>query len=163
MFFLQGAEAPPLQLHAFIPWLALAALRYPLQKDFIKSLTGAAMVGLFVDLFSNDPIGLYAISYTLTTAILFQFRNRLDDQRPLHLAAFSAFTSLICSLLQLFFLFLFDRRVPISGQWILIDWFALSIIDGIYGFLWYSGPVFLWYKVRRTWMLFWLKKNRSHA
>ena len=163
VLFLQGVDLPGIPMNAYVPWIALIILRHPSKKDLFKPLAGAAIAGLIVDLLSDYPLGLYPISYTLATAILFRFRNRFLYDRPLHLAVFSSFASLVSSILQIFFLFLFDRRVPISGQWFIFDWAATSLIDGIYSFIWFSGPLYLWVKARRNWVLFWLKKNHSHA
>ena len=163
VLFLQGVDLPGVPLNAYIPWIALAALRHPSQKDFFKLLAKAAGAGILVDLLSDFPFGLYPISYALTAAILFRFRNRFLYDRPLHLAVFASSASSIAFLIQIFFLFLFDRRVPLSGQWLVIDIFVTSLIDGVYAFIWFSGPIYLWIKARRYWVLFWLRKKRSHA
>jgi len=158
--FLQGVDLPGVPLSAYIPWIALAALKL---KGFAKPLFGAAGVGVLVDLFSDSPMGLYPISYASTAALLFRFRNRFHYDQPLHLALFASFASLASSLLRLFFLFLFDRRIPVAGQWILVDWITVALIDGIYTIVWFSGPLYLWVKARRYWMLFWLKRNQNRS
>lgn len=161
VLFLQGVDLPGIPMNAYVPWIALAVLRHPSQNDFFKPLGGAAAAGILVDLLSDFPLGLFPISYTLAALILFRFRNWFLYDRPIHLAACASFASLLVSLLQLFFLFLFDRRVPVSGQWFLVDWIATSMIDGIYALVWFSGPLYLWVKARRYWMVFWLKKKHS--
>lgn len=163
VLFLQGVNLPPIPINPFAPWIALAVLRYRHANDFIKPLGASACAGFLVDLLSDHPVGLYPISYTLAATILFRFRNRFLYDQPLHLAVFSSFSSLVSTLLQLFFLFLFDRRVPISGQWVFLDWLGMSFVDGIYAFVWFAGPLFLLAKARRMWVLFWLKKKHSRA
>ncbi len=163
VLFLQGVDVPGVPLNAFVPWIALAVLLSPSQKDLFKPLLGAAAAGVLVDLLSDFPFGLYPISYTLAAAVLFRFRNRFLYDRPLHLTVFASFASLLVSILQIFFLFLFDRRVSISGQWVVIDWLATSLIDAIYAWICFSGFLYLWGKARRYWVLFWLKKKHSRA
>jgi rod shape-determining protein MreD len=163
VLFLQGVDLPGIPMNAYVPWIALAVLSHPLRKDLFKPLAGAAAAGLLVDLFSDCPLGLYPISYTLATAILFRFRNRFLYERPLHLAVFASFSSLLSSILQLFFLFLFDRRAPIAGQWIAVGWLTAALIDGLYAFIGFSGPLYLWAKARRNWVLLWIKRKHSPA
>jgi rod shape-determining protein MreD len=163
VLFLQGVNLPGVPMNAYVPWIAVFVLKSAPKKDLFKPLAGAAAAGILVDLLSDLPFGLYPISYTLAAAILFRFRNRFLYDNPFHLTVFASFTSLLVSILQIFFLFLFDRRLPISGQWIIIDWLATSLIDGIYALVCFSGLLYLWIKARRHWMLFWLKKKRSHA
>lgn len=163
LLFLQGVNLPGLPMNPYVPWIALAVLRHPSKKDFFKPLGGAAAAGVLVDLLSDFPFGLYPISYTLATAILFRFRNQFLYDRPIHLTVFASFASLLISFSQIFCLFLFDRRVPISGQWAIVDWLATSLVDGTYAFVLFSGLLYLWVKVRRYWILFWLKKKHSHT
>jgi hypothetical protein len=163
VYCLQGVDLPVIPLHAYVPWIAIAILRHPSFKDFFKLLIKITALGVMLDLFSDDPLGLYPISYALTATFLFRFRNRFLYSRPLHLALLSTLVALTSSLLQLFFLFLFDTRTPLSGKWILIDWLLTGLIDGAYAFIWFFGPLYLFEKARRNWMVFWLKKKHSHA
>jgi cell shape-determining protein MreD len=160
ILFLQGVDIPGISINAYIPWIALLILR---QKNFLKPLFGAASCGILLDLLSDSPFGLYPICYTATTALFFRFRNRFHYDQPLQLVLFSALLSLFTSMSGDFILFLFDRRVPISGEWMLINWLIASLIDGIYSLLSVSGPLYLWTKLSRYWTLFWLKKKQSHA
>ena len=75
VLFLQGVDLPGVPMNAFIPWIALAILRHPVPKDLFKLVAKAAGAGILVDLLSDLPFGLYPISYALTAAILFRFRN----------------------------------------------------------------------------------------
>ena len=161
VLFLQGVDIPGISINAYIPWIALLILRE--QKSFLKPLFGAASCGILLDLLSDSPFGLYPISYTATTALFFRFRNHFHYGEPLQLALFSSGFSLFASISGGFILFLFDRRVPVSGEWMLINWLIASLIDGVYSLLWFSGPLYLWIKLSRYWTLFWLKKKHSPA
>jgi rod shape-determining protein MreD len=163
VLFLQGVDLPSISINAYIPWIAITILRAPKQKNFLKPLFGSAGAGILLDLLSDSPLGLYPICYTVTAAFFFRFRNRFHYDQPLQLALFSSLLSLFTSGVQIFILFLFDRRVPLSGEWFLINWLSSSLIDGIYSLLWFSGPLYLWIKASRYWTLFWLKKKHSPA
>ena len=120
---LQGILLPRLPILALAPFLCLAMIRC--KKE--KALWLSALGGAIVDLLSDDPIGLHALNYTLVSALLFRFKNYFSDDQPFHLSLFTMITSSLSTLLQLILLFLFDRRVPISGKWALIDIFAMPI------------------------------------
>ena len=161
--FLQAIDIFPLAFNAYTPWIALVVLRHPLRKSPLSPLIAAASAGFLSDLLSDLPLGLYPISYALCAGATLRFRHHFLYEEPLHLALFSSLVSFLSSLLQLFFLFLFDRRVALSGQWIFIDWIGMSLIDGIYALIWFSGPLLLLSKTWRNWSLFWLKKKHSRA
>lgn len=152
---LQGVLLPGFSLFAYAPWLALITLRC----SSIRALWGAILAGAFVDLLSDHPFGLHAIAFATTSFLLLRFRKHFFFDRPLHLSLFSALISELLTLLQLFLLFLFDRRVPFSGKWVLGDLLAMPIVDGFYALIWFAGPLALFEKLRRQWGLFWLKKK----
>src|SRR3990167_8110273 len=152
VFFLQGMGLPGIPLNAFTPWIAFNTL---IRKECWKALALAAFSGVFIDLFSDHPFGVHACSYTLASFFLFRYRNRFLYREPVHFALFTTCISFIASLLHAFFLFLFDRRIAIPGEWILCSGFIVSLIDGIYALIWFSGPIYLWFKWCHVWGLFW--------
>ncbi len=156
--FLQSVCLSGIPMNAFAPWIAFVTLRVSLQEDFWRPLWLSAAAGILVDLLSAHPLGLHPIAYSLTSFLLFRFRNRFFYDRPLHLALFAMLVSCNSSLFQIFFLFLFDRGISTDGKWIAADWIGTSLIDGIYALIWFSGPLYLWAKTKRIWMLFRLKK-----
>lgn len=153
--FLQGLLVPRLVILAFVPFLALTIMRCKSAKAlWLSVLTGAIM-----DLLSDDPMGLHALNYTLITALLFQLRKHFLHNQPLHLSIFTALISTMSTILQLLLLFLFDRRVPFVGRWICADLIGMPAIDALYAFVWFAAPLSLLDKLRRMWVLFWLKKK----
>lgn len=156
---LQGVLIPKLTLLAFAPFLAIAILKRP----WIRALSLSALSGCLLDLLSDDPMGLHALNYTLITALLFRFRKHFLYDQPLHLSLFTALISFLSTLLQLVLLFLFDRRVPFSGGWIVADLIGMPVIDALYAFVWFTAPLSLCEWARRLWKLYWLKKKRAFA
>jgi rod shape-determining protein MreD len=155
---LQGLFVPRLPLIPFAPFLALIAL----QTDLKKTLLLSFLAGVFIDLFSDDPIGLHALNYILTSAFLYRIRTLFSHERPFHLSFFSSIVSLVSTTFQLLLLFLFDRRVPFNGKWIFADLVGAPILDGVYAFVWFAAPLAIGTKLHKMWVLFWLKKkNRS--
>lgn len=152
---LQGILIPRIAIFAFAPFLALATLRC----ELMRALTLSALAGAALDLLSDGPMGLHALNAILTTAILFRIRRRFSHNDPLHLSFFSGLVSALSTVLQLILLFLFDRRVPFGGKWAFADFIGMPAIDALYAFVWFVAPLSLADKLRRMWVLFWLKRK----
>ncbi len=151
----QGLYLPHISILAFAPFLALISLSLPLSTTLWLSF----LSGVLIDLFSEDPMGLHALNYVLTTALLYRLRSLFSAERPFHLSLFTALISLFSTLFQLILLFLFDRRVPFNGKWIFADLFAMPLVDALYAFVWFAVPLAVGGKITKMWTLFWLKKN----
>lgn len=152
---LQGLIIPHIAILAFAPFLALCILRC----DLIRALWLSALCGCMVDVLSEDPIGLHALNYVLTTAALYRLRNPFSYEQPLHLSLFTGFISFFSTFLLLILLFLFDRRVPFAGRWVFADLIGMPVIDALYAFVWFAPPLALANKIVRTWIIFWLKRK----
>jgi rod shape-determining protein MreD len=153
---LQMVVLPQISILSYAPFLALSMMRCELKK----ALWLSALAGMVVDLFSDDPIGLHALNYTLVTGLLFKIKNHFMDDQPLHLSLYTMLISSLSTLLQILLLFLFDRRIPFDRLWILTDLIGMPVADGFYAFIWFATPLFLFDKMKKVWMLFWLKKKK---
>ncbi len=151
----QGLLVPRLSILAFAPFVGLATLRCELSQ----ALRWSAAAGCMVDLFSDDPMGLHALNYVLMAWLLFRIRTHFSYDQPLHLSLFTGLISAGSTILQLLLLFLFDRRVPFGGKWIFADLIGMPVIDALYAFVWFTAPLALFDKLRRMWVLFWLKRK----
>lgn len=152
---LQGILLPRLAILAYAPWVALLVLKNPLSQTLWLS----ALAGACVDLISDDPIGLHALNYTLCAALLYRIRSPFSYDQPLHLSLFTGFISLASTILQWILLFLFDRRVPFEGRWVLADLLGMPVVDALYAFVWFAAPLALFHWLRRIWMVYCLKKK----
>lgn len=156
---LQMTLIPQIALLPFCPFLSLAILRASSTHAlWLSSLSGALM-----DLVSSDPMGVHALSYTLTSSLLFRFKKHFLSEEPFHLSLFSALFSFISTFLTLWLLFLFDRRVEIQGRWILTDFIGMPIIDALFAFVWFAAPLVLFSKLKKMWNLFWLRRKISRT
>jgi rod shape-determining protein MreD len=154
-FLLQGSVLPGLHLLAFAPYVALVSLKCSTPR----ALWLSAIAGAFIDLFSDDPMGLHALNYTLSCFLLLRLKKHFLFNNPFHLSLFSFLVSSLSTLLQLILLFLFDRRVPFSGRWIFADLVGMPVIDALYAFVWFAAPLVLFERLHRVWVVFWLKKK----
>lgn len=143
---------------AFAPFLALLSLYRPLPR----ALHWSCFAGLLIDILSYDPFGIHALNYTLSSLFCYRWRRRFSAEIPLQFALYTAIFSAISTILQTLMLFLFDRRISFQGIWWITDWPFLPICDALYALLWFAGPLALYRILRRTWGIYWLKKNRNH-
>lgn len=159
---LQVVLFPQIAILPFCPFLSLVMLR----TSFTQALWLGCIAGVLMDLISSDPIGVHAVGYTLAISLLFRFKKHFLYEEPFHLSLLSALFSFTSTLLGLLLLFLFDRRVPLQGRWILTDLIGMPLIDGLFAFVWFAAPLSLSSKLKRMWDLFWLRRKkisqRSH-
>ncbi len=153
----QSILFPQIAILTFSPFLALTILR----SSLYKALWLAILAGSLMDLISNDPIGAHALTYVAVTFLLFKIRKMFSHDEPFHLSLFTSIISLNITAFQLFFLFLFDRRVPLEGRWIFADFLGMPVIDGLYAFVWFAAPLSLFSKYKKMWSLFWLRRKRA--
>jgi hypothetical protein len=90
---------------------------------------------------------------------LWKIRKAFDPENSLHLSLLTLIGSSLSTGLQMILLFLFDRRIPFNGKWILTDLIGMPVIDAVYAFVWIAAPISLFKYLSRIWMVFWLKKH----
>lgn len=139
----------------FIPFVILSALLRPLSKALFYS----CLAGFLVDVLGADPFGIHALNYTLIAALCYRNRSRFSAEAPVQLSLCAAFGSFVSTQLQILLLFLFDRRILFEGKWWIAEWTLLPLFDGLYTFIWFTGPLALFRKIRRMWMVYWLRKK----
>lgn len=131
---------PHFRLHPFAPFLALLYCRC----SRMSSLWIASLCGLFFDLFSSEMrFGMYALSFFVTTLLLYSQKKRFYSDKSL---ALSLFTFLI-SMSLTSSLFIFSRSsfsVSINIKWLASDFILMSFFDALYAFVWFSLPMLLY-------------------
>ncbi len=152
----QGVFLPKIAILAMSPFLSLVILKEPFERALYLSVAA----GIVMDLLSDDPMGIHALNYSIICFVLFRIKNHFLHDQPLHLSLFTALISIASTLLQLLLLFLFDRRVPLVGRWIFSQLIAVSMVDALYAFVWFSAPLALVNKIRQIWVVFWLRRKR---
>lgn len=138
--FLQTVFAPQFILLVYAPWLVLIALRL----GSPRSLYLAFCAGALLDLLSDDPMGVHALNYVLVTVFLCRYRRFFLSENLLHFCVLTWGASFVSTLLQVFLLFLFDRRVPFTGQWAIGDLALMPLADVLYAVLVYRLPLLVY-------------------
>ena len=144
-----------LKIMAFAPFISLALLKTP----FHQGLWLSCLAGSLMDLISSDPMGLHALNYTLCFLLLSKLKKHLLFEDPLHLSLLTLLFSCCSTFFQLFLLFLFDRRIPFQGQWVLVDIFLAPLLDGLFALIWFTAPLLAFSRLKRKWDLFWIKRQ----
>jgi rod shape-determining protein MreD len=149
-WILQGVLIPKLSLLAFSPFLAYAILL----KRFHKALLWATAAGCLVDLTSQDPMGLHALNYVLTTALLHKIKSPFSAEQTLHVSCLTGLVSFLSTVLQLVLLFLFEQRIPFDFWGTTLDLFAMPFLDAFYGFVWLVAPLTLFRFLQKKWKFY---------
>jgi hypothetical protein len=120
------------------------------QKPFIACLWGSLLCGTLVDLFSSySRLGMCALTYTLTTCILYRQRENFFSDSLSTLPLMTFFFSVISTVIQLTFHFASDQTVVVTPLWALHDLIIMPVADGLYAFIVFILPSILFGKPRR--------------
>lgn len=131
---------PGLKIHYFIPCIVL--LFY--QKSFVACLWGSLTSGLFLGLLSAPTmLGLYAINYTLTTALLYGQRKHFFADSVSTLPLMTFFYSAVSAAIEAVLFNLFDTGPKISAPWMLTDLLILPAVDALFAFSAFILPFLL--------------------
>ena len=153
----QSALFPSLNFMTFAPFLVLSIV----YLNFPKSLWLAFLAGIIIDLFSSGHMGLYALCYCLTTALLYRQKRNFIDEKPLNLALFTALISFVSTIVLILLLFIFDRRAAFSGQWAFIDLWTMPLLDALYAFVWFYCPFIFYQLAIRQWKILKIRYRKS--
>lgn len=138
---------PGIRLVTFAPFLAIAYTRVV----FAKALWLALACGLILDLLSTGQhFGLYALNFVITSVVIFPQRRHFFEDKALALSLFTAVIAAFSTLLQLILVHLFDKGMLVSWKTFLSDVVGMSIVDGIYAFLWFTCPMRLYTYIEKT-------------
>lgn len=137
---------PSWRLMAFAPCLII--IYY--QKSYLKSLWIAALCGTLLDLLSSHThLGMYAVSFCLTTAVLYgQQRNYFADSLST-LPLMTFYFSVLSTGIQAVMLYAFQNENIFSWSWAATDLLALPILDSTYAYVCFLLPAVCFGKPRR--------------
>ncbi len=109
-------------------------LYYRLPYDL--SLWASCGAGLLMDILATDGhFGIYALSYTITTALLYHRKKHFFEESLVSLPALTASFSALSTL--------FLGAGKWSLLWILTDVLILPLIDGAWAFVAFTIPLWL--------------------
>ncbi len=136
---------PQLRLYFFAPYLIILLYKRPL----IRCLWGALACGLIIDLLSSyHHLGLHAVNYVLTIAVLYQQRRHFFADSPTTLPIMVYLFSVISTIIQVPLLFVFEQKLPMTADWIRTDLLLMPLLDATYAFSLYILPFWIFGKRR---------------
>ncbi len=134
-----------LKLIYFAPFLIISFYN----SSFVKVLWLSILCGIFSDVLATSSFGVISLSYLSASCFLYREKRFFND-KPVNLSIFTGLYSIVFSIFNLLFLFIFDKTVIISFKWTLSDLLIMPVFDGIYAFLWFSLPFLVIEKIKRT-------------
>jgi rod shape-determining protein MreD len=153
----ETAFFPHLRLTLFAPFLALVYQK----KELIPSLWLALVAGLIIDLLNSEfRLGISALNYLLTTALLHRQKRHFFVDKPLSLSLFTILISLVSALFYFIFLPFLDTKSVMNGSWALSSFVQTPLLDAFYALLWFTCPMMFYRYVRKIgWKQLFLKRD----
>ena len=137
---------PFFPLNPFAPFLAIVFYVTP----FPKALWISCGCGFILDLLSSGfHFGLHALTLAMATSLLFHQKRHFFEVKPVAFSIFTAIISSVITLLQLLFIPLFNRGISFSMLSFFTDGVALALLDGLFGFLWFTCPMRLYIYIKK--------------
>lgn len=150
---------PNIRLVTFAPFLAFSYNRLSLPKVLWLSFG----CGLIIDCLSAElHFGLYALNFVIVSAILYSQRRHFFEEKATALALFTTVIAALSTTLQLVLIHIFDKEMALSWKTYLTDVVGMSILDGIYAFLWFTCPMRLYTYIEKTGWKNILKKTNEN-
>lgn len=108
------------------------------QKSYLSALWISVACGLVLDLLaSNVRFGVYALNFTMTTAILYKQRWNFFADSFSTLPIMTFLFSFTSTGLQVILFYIFAHSFPFSFQWILTDFLVLPAFDALFATVWF--------------------------
>lgn len=131
---------PSLKLKFFIPFLILVYY----QKEFLGAVWFSLFCGIILDLLSAPAkFGLYSLTYTLTTMLLYGQRLNLFADNVVTLPIMTFLFSVISTLLEFSLLYIFGKPVGLSIAWLFSELLFMPLADTLYSFILFIVPAFM--------------------
>jgi rod shape-determining protein MreD len=147
---------PAFRIHYFIPFIIVLFYR----KPFIACLWGALACGVILDLLSpHGRIGLYAINYTVASAILYQQKRNFFADSLTTLPIMTFFFSVLSTLIQIILINVFEKTMSVSLSWFFKDLLFLPFVDTLFAFCVYILPFALFGKPVRKGKDYFMQKE----
>lgn len=142
---------PQWKLTFFAPFLVIAYYKKPLETCLWLAL-GA---GLFMDMMSSQRhLGIHALANVLTTAFLYPQKQHFFEDSLSTIPIMTFLFALIDTFFQIPLYTFFEQAIPLSRDGIIKDLLIMPMIDGFYGFLWFTLPaIFLPRQSKREYFL----------
>jgi rod shape-determining protein MreD len=137
---LQTSFLTSFHFFALAPFLVIVYLNYRL----VPSLWIATLTGFLLDLFSDHFFGFFGLSLPLITLVVYRLKRFCNYEKPLSVLLYTSFVSFIYSLVQPVLLFLFDKGLSLSIQWIFYDLLIMPLLDGVLALVLFVIPLKLY-------------------
>ncbi len=131
---------PQARLTFFAPFLALMLYKRPL----LHCLWYALGCGFIMDLLATEGrLGVYAMTYAVTTWVLFQQKRHFFEDRITTLPMMTLLFSILSTLFLMTTLKGMGYPLKLSLHWIVSDLVVMPLADAVYGLVWFALPAYL--------------------
>ncbi len=155
-FFILPAFLPLPHLTFFAPFLVIVYYK----RSLLVSLWWSFFCGLLVDLLAaSTPIGFYALTYCLTTALLYAQRRHFFADNLSTLPLLTFFFAILSTLFHLILMYVFEQPIKITPLWLMTDLILMPAGDAFYALVVFLLPSLLFGKAPRKGKDYFLQKS----
>lgn len=146
LFAVIGTAFLSIPLLAYAPYLAYTLMRHSLKKTLWHSL----FCGVIMDtLQSTLPFGYSSLGLCLVSLILYRQKWWFFNDKLFSLSFFSAFFSFLFSFFQLGILSIEKKPLLLSWMTLCTDFILMPLCDGLYAFIWFTGPYLIYNQIKK--------------
>ena len=128
---------PSMHLAFFIPFIVTAYY----QKSHISCLWMSLICGVILDiLFFSNRMGLWGVSYSLTTLMLYKYRMHFFGDRQSTLPIMTFFFALVSTAFFWSLSYVFEKSYVFSGLPFMKELFVLPVLNVAYAYLVFLLP-----------------------
>ncbi len=129
---------PSVQVAFFVPFIVIAYY----QKPYLTSLWISLLCGVILDvLFPSNRMGLWCMSYTLTTMMLFKYRMHFFGDRQSTLPIMTFLFSLVSTGFYCGVSYFFDKNMGMSFLAMTKELLLIPFENAVYAYLMILLPV----------------------
>lgn len=131
---------------AYAPYLVFILMNSPLKKALWQSI----ICGLIMDLIQTSlPFGFSSLACTLICLALHKQKSFFFNDKFFSLPLFTAFFSILYSLIQQLFLYTQKKGFDFSWFSIFSDYLVMPALDALYTLLFFTTPLYLYSYIKR--------------
>ena len=146
MLFCLPVVFPAWHLMVFAPFLVILFYK----KPFFTCLLTALACGFVMDLLSSySRLGLYAMTYFMTTWLIFKLRRHFFADRLTTLPIMTFFFSVLATVFHFSVVYALEGELAITWKWMFTDLVYMPAVDALYAFVVFILPAFCFGKRQR--------------
>lgn len=114
------------------------------KRPLLACLWLSIACGVIMDMLgAHTRIGFFAVTYWITTAILYRLKQQFFEDKLSTLPVMTFFFAIFSTIIQAILLNAMGVTLHLTGQWVVTDLLMYPLADALYALLWFAIPSYL--------------------